>query len=105
MLPGAEKAPPNARNGAPSTPTPGRCLPGGGEQTPRVGEQLREHLGLADDGHEVGVAAPPRHQVLVQVRSDAGAGGRAGVDADVEPVRSADRPYGPECVPGEFAEL
>ena len=38
---------------------------------------LGQHAGLADDGHEVGVAGPARHQVDVQVIEDAGAGGLA----------------------------
>ncbi len=36
--------------------------------------QLRQRLGAADDRHEVLVAGPARHDVLVQVRGDAGAG-------------------------------
>src|SRR5271166_6434125 len=38
-----------------------------GKQSAGVAQQLRDHLGAADDGDEVRVAAPPRHDVHVQV--------------------------------------
>ncbi len=41
---------------------------------------------LADDGHEIGVAAPAWDDVNMQVFLNAGAGGAAKVDADVEAV-------------------
>ena len=44
-------------------------------------------LGFGDDGHEVGVAVPTGHDVLVDVVGDAGAGDLAGVDAEVEALR------------------
>ena len=40
----------------------------------RLGEQLGQHARLAHDGHEVRVAAPPRHDVPVQVLGDPRAG-------------------------------
>ena len=61
-----------------------RRLPGsglGGQQRACLGEQLRDHLGLADDRDEVGVAAPARHDVLVQVVGQRAAGDGAQVDA------------------------
>ena len=58
--------------------------PGVGEQLTGVGQELGQHPGAPGDRHEVGVAAPPGHHVLVQVGGDAGAGHRAQVDADVE---------------------
>ena len=61
--------------------------PGLGQAPTGVRQQLRQRLGLADDRQEVGVAAPPRHDVLVQVGGDAGAGDRALVQPDVEAVR------------------
>src|SRR5664279_3717478 len=57
----------------------------------RVSASSWQHLRLADNGHEIRVTAPTGHQVLMQVRGDAGARRRAGVDPDVEPVRGADR--------------
>ena len=44
---------------------------------PGVRKQFRQGLGPGDDREEVGVAAPPRHHVLVQVGSDPRAGHRA----------------------------
>ena len=55
-------------------------------------EQLREHPGVPDHRHEVGVAAPPGHHVLVQVRGDARARHRAHVHADVEALRAGGGP-------------
>ena len=49
---------------------------------------LGEHLHVADNGHEVGVAVPARHDVPVAVLIDAGAGHAAEVHADVEAVRA-----------------
>src|SRR6478672_4899923 len=63
--------------------------PRGGEQVPRLPEQLREGLRPADDRHEVLVAGPAWDHVLVQVRSDARPRDRALVHADVEPVGAA----------------
>src|ERR1700753_996590 len=37
------------------------------QQLAGVAQQLRNHLGAADDGDEVGVAAPARHHMHVQV--------------------------------------
>ena len=45
--------------------------PGVGEQLAGLAEQLGQHPGVRDDRHEVRVAAPARHDVLVQVRGDA----------------------------------
>src|SRR5687768_11438796 len=42
---------------------------------------------VADDGHEVGVAVPARHQVNVQMIEHAGAGRAADVDPDVDALR------------------
>ena len=62
-------------------PPAGVRRPGPGEQVAGVAEQLRQDLGAADHRHEVGVAAPARHHVLVQVGGDAGAGHPALVHA------------------------
>lgn len=53
---------------------------------PHCLEGLGEDSGVAEDGHEVGVAVPARDDVEVEVAGDAGAGGFAEVDADVEAV-------------------
>ena len=53
------------------------------EQLTSVPEQAGQHPGVADHRHEVGVAAPARHDVLVQVGGNAGSGDGAEVDADV----------------------
>ena len=49
------------------------------------GEGLGEHAGLADDGHEIGVAGPAGDDVGVEVR-DAAAGGGAEIETDIEGV-------------------
>src|SRR5215203_6305548 len=64
--------------------------PGGREHLAGVAQQLRHGLGVADDRQEVRVAAPARHDVLMQVCGDARAGDVALVDAQVEPVRARD---------------
>ena len=61
--------------------------PLGGQQLAGVAQQLRDHLGAADDGDEVRVAAPPRHHVHVQVLGQRPARRRPQVQADVEAVR------------------
>ena len=53
-------------------------------------EQLRQRLGAAEHGDEVGVARPAGHDVLVQVLRQRAAGDAAEVDPDVERVRAAD---------------
>src|SRR6185436_7809328 len=47
---------------------------------------LRDHAGPGDDGHEVGVPLPAGDDVDVQMLGDAGAGGLAEVDANVESI-------------------
>ena len=64
--------------------------PGLGQQGAGVREQLRQHLGAADDRDEVRVTRPPRHDVLVEVLRQRAAGDSAEVEADVEGVRPAD---------------
>ena len=54
---------------------------------------MRHGLGAPNDGHEVRVARPPRHDVLVQVASDSGTGDVSLVHANVESVRSANPAY------------
>ena len=54
----------------PARPAPASVVlarPGVGDELAGVGDQLREHPGPPDNRHEVGVAAPPGHHVLVQV--------------------------------------
>src|SRR6476659_7909388 len=63
-------------------------------------QRLRHHPGVAEDGHEVRVAAPARDDVHVDVVLNPGAGDPALVEADVVAVRvvgvveGADRPLG-----------
>ena len=52
---------------------------------------LRQHPHVADDGHEIGVAVPARHEMDMQVVDDARAGRTAEVDADVD-ARAAGTP-------------
>ena len=54
----------------------------------RRAEIFRHHPHVADDGHEVRVAIPPRHEVHVQVIGDAGAGRPAEIDTDVQTLRA-----------------
>src|SRR5689334_22134054 len=46
-------------------------------------EVLRHHAHVGDDGHEIGVAVPTRHDVHVEVLADARACRLAEVDPDV----------------------
>src|SRR3954453_16482967 len=61
--------------------------PGVGE--PRAGCQqvLRDHLHVAEHGHEVRIAAPARNDVQVAVVGDAGSGNAADVPAEVVALR------------------
>src|SRR5246500_5673592 len=61
-------------------------VPLGGQQTTGVAQQLRDHLGIADDRDEVGVAAPSRHHMHVQMFGQRAARRLTQVDSDVEPV-------------------
>ena len=61
------------------------------ESCAHVLEQHRKRLRLRDDGQEVRVAAPPRHDVLVQVRLHPGTGNRPLVHADVVTVQGPTR--------------
>ena len=54
----------------------------------RAEQFLRQHARLADDGHEVRVAVPARHDVHVDVIEHAGAGRLAEVDPHVDAMRS-----------------
>ena len=69
------------------------------ERVAGVVQRLRHHLGLGDHRHEVGVAAPARDHVLVQVRGDPGTSHRPLVHAEVEAVRCERR----RAVPGRSA--
>src|SRR5271166_4853613 len=79
--------------------------PGFGEEFAGVAEEFGEDAGLADDGHEVGVTAPARDHVLVQVGRDAGAGHAAQVHADVEALRVRGRAQGPDRALGVFGQF
>src|SRR3984885_286890 len=61
-------------------------VPFGGQQTAGVAKQLRDHLGIADDRDEVGVATPSRHHVHVQVLGQRTARRLPQIDSDVETV-------------------
>src|SRR4051794_25937687 len=78
------------------------------ETGPHVLQQHRQCLGPGDDGQEVGVATPPRHDVLVQVGGDSGTGDGALVHAEVEAHRGAgvlQRPQRPLRQRGELRRL
>ena len=64
-----------------------------------------QRLGLGDDREEVRVRAPPRHDVLVQVLVDAGAGDAALVHAEVEAVAARHRAQHAHRLLGERADL
>ena len=57
------------------------------EPSTRCRQLLRQHARVADRGHEVGVAVPPRHEVDMKVVEHAGASRAAEVDANVDPLR------------------
>ncbi len=69
------------------------------------GHFLRQHADVADDRHEVGVAGPARHDVHVQVVGDAGAGGLAEIDADVQALRAVHLGHGDFGARGERPSL
>src|SRR5512145_234359 len=71
---------------------PSWSVPGVREQLPRLGHELWQGPGPADDRHEVLVAGPARDDMLVQVRRDPRTRDGALVHAQVEAVRAADRP-------------
>src|SRR5918998_3324731 len=105
---GAQNRPTAARALTPSTSGPRHrpaVRPVVGQQRPRLAQHLRQHAGQPDDRHEVGVPAPARHRVLVQVVGDPRAGDRALVHADVEPVRPGDGTHHPHGRLGELAQL
>ena len=66
------------------------CGKGFAEFGPGDVEGLGEDAGFGGDGHEVGVAAPAREGVEVDVIGDAGTGGFAEVQAEVEAVGMVD---------------
>ena len=55
----------------------------------KLGQALDDHLGLAQHGHEVGVAVPPRDDVPVEMAGQAGAGRLAEVQPDIVTLRDA----------------
>jgi hypothetical protein len=57
---------------------------------------LGQDAGLAQQRHEVGVGAPPRDDVQMDVVLDAGARHLPLVHAEVEPFRRVGFPYGSE---------
>jgi hypothetical protein len=48
---------------------------------------LWDHLRFCDDGHEIIVAIPPRHHMVMQVSRDTGPGDTPEVDSDVVTIR------------------
>jgi hypothetical protein len=59
---------------------------------PRLIQQLRQCLRLADDGKEIGITCPARYHVLVQVGGDSGASDSTLIDPEVEALRRAGGP-------------
>src|SRR6185437_16797794 len=53
-------------------------------------EGLRQNAGFCDNGHEVGVSAPSREGMEMDVVGDAGSGGLTEVHAEVEAVGMVD---------------
>ena len=68
-----------------------RSATGRDERRTRLGQVLRHHAHVGEHGHEVVVAGPARDDVQVQVIGDAGARGRAEVEADVVALRAERR--------------
>ena len=52
-----------------------------------AGHILGDHADLADDSHEIRIAAPPGNDVDVEMIVDSGSRRLAQVHADVEPLR------------------
>ena len=48
---------------------------------------LWQHSRLADGGHEIRIADPPRHDVHVDMIGNAGSGGAAQVHSNIEALR------------------
>ena len=84
-----------------------RAASGQASASSRAGlrQQLRDDLGLPDHRDEVGVAAPPGHDVLVQVVGQRTAGYGAQVETHVERVRRGDRPQRPQRGAGDGHQL
>src|SRR5579864_1954616 len=61
--------------------------PGGGELAPRLHEVLGNDAHVGENGHEVRVAAPARHDMHVPVIDDPGSGGASEVPAEVVAIR------------------
>ena len=61
-----------------------RLTPLGGQALARRVQVLRQHLHVAEHGHEARVAAPAGHDVQVDVVGDPGARRAAEVPAEVE---------------------
>ncbi len=63
------------------------CGEGGADFLPGAFQRLREHACVADDGHEVRIAIPTRHDMQMYVLRDAGARRAANIHAHVEAIR------------------
>lgn len=62
----------------------------GRETPPGIFQGLRHHAGLANRGHEVGVARPARNDVQVEMLRHSGASALSEVPADVQSTRAID---------------
>src|SRR5450432_4851892 len=83
----------------------GLTRPRVGKNTPSVRKQLRQHAGVADDRHEVEIATPARHDVLVQVSGDSRTGYGAEVHTEIESVRGGSSPHSGNAALREQHEL
>src|SRR4029453_17553112 len=79
--------------------------PGFGHQFADLVECLRNGLGLGDDGEEVSVPTPARHNVLVQVRCDSCSTGDTLVHAQVEAAGVGNLPQHSHGCLGELGEF
>src|SRR5690554_6287229 len=84
---------------------PGLLVPDSFEVLICVVDPLRDDARLPDGRHEVGVAAPARHDVLVQVLGDARTRGGSLVDADIEALRLVRVTQHCHGLPGERHQL
>lgn len=76
-----------------------------GKHLAPIAEQLRYSTDPGNDGQKVGIAGPPRDDVLMQVRGNPGTTGCPLIDAYVEPLWTGHLLEGPDGILGELGHL